>query len=100
MFLTQVWGTIFGAFINYVIMVSIVTSKRDMLTDINGTYAWSGQYFQSLNTQATTWSLAKELYGLGKPYVLVPLGVVFGFGLVALHRLIIVVSSTSLHKWT
>ena len=46
MFLTQVWGTILGCIVNYVVMVSIVTSKRDVLLDPQGTNIWSGQTVQ------------------------------------------------------
>ena len=88
MFLTQVWGTIFGAFINYAVMISIVASRRDLLLDPNGSYAWSGQTFQSLNNQATTWALAKQLYTIGTPYVLVPAGLGIGFAIVLLHRVV------------
>lgn len=86
MFLTQVWGTIFGAFINYVVMISIVNSHRYLLTDTNGSYVWSGQTFQSLNTQASTWALAEYLYTAGTQYILVPVGLAIGFGLVVIHK--------------
>ncbi|ORX37672.1 OPT oligopeptide transporter [Kockovaella imperatae] len=86
MFLTQIWGTVFGAFINYAVMISIVNSRRELLLNPNGDYAWSGQAFQSLNNQATTWALAKYLYSAGDPYVLVPVGLAIGFGLVMIHR--------------
>ena len=86
MVLTQIWGTILGAIVNYVVMISIVNSHRELLIDTNGTYAWSGQVFQSLNTQATTWALAKYLYTTGTQYFLVPIGLVIGFGLVVVHK--------------
>ncbi|KAL1412167.1 hypothetical protein Q8F55_003176 [Vanrija albida] len=89
MFLTQVWGTIFGAFINYVVMVSVVNQHRDLLVNSNGNSAWSGQYFQSLDNQATTWALAKYLYSAGKPYVLVPAGLGIGFLICVLHWVIV-----------
>ena len=40
MFLTQVWGTILGAIINYVVMVSVVDAQRDILLDPIGTNIW------------------------------------------------------------
>jgi OPT family oligopeptide transporter len=80
MFLTQVWGALLGAIVNYVVMVSIVTSQREVLLDPVGTNVWSGQYVQSLNSQAVTWSLAKQLYGVNGAYFLVPMGLVIGFG--------------------
>ncbi|PCH44332.1 peptide transporter MTD1 [Wolfiporia cocos MD-104 SS10] len=78
MFVTQVWGTILGAAINYAVMVSIVDAQREILTSPLGTNVWSGQYVQSLNSAAITWSLAKELYGPNGPYIWVPLSLLFG----------------------
>ncbi|KAG6887980.1 hypothetical protein C0995_011263 [Termitomyces sp. Mi166 len=67
-FLTQVWGTILGAVINYIVMISVVDAQRDILLDPRGTNVWSGQVPQSLNSAAVTWSLAKQLYGKDGPY--------------------------------
>ncbi|OJT06231.1 Oligopeptide transporter 8 [Trametes pubescens] len=78
MFLTQIWGTILGAIVNYVVMVSVVDAQRDILLDPRGTNVWSGQYPQSLNSAAVTWSLAKQLYGPHGPYIWIPLSLVFG----------------------
>ncbi|KIP08832.1 hypothetical protein PHLGIDRAFT_23337 [Phlebiopsis gigantea 11061_1 CR5-6] len=80
MFLTQVWGTILGAIINYAVMVSIVDAQRDILLDPRGTNVWSGQYPQSLNSAAVTWSLAKQLYSPSGPYFIVPMGLLIGIG--------------------
>lgn len=97
MFLTQVWGTVFGAFMNYVVMISIVNQHRDLLVESNGNYAWSGAHFQSLNNQATTWALSADLYSAGSRYILVPVGLGLGFILVALHRAFVHVSSHPEH---
>jgi len=78
MFLTQVWGTIFGAVVNYVVMISIVDAQRDILLSPTGTNVWSGQVPQSLNSAAVTWSLAKELYGFNGPYWIIPLSLIIG----------------------
>jgi hypothetical protein len=94
MFLTQIWGTVFGAFINYVVMISIVNEHRDLLLNSNGNYAWSGASFQSLNNQATTWALSSDLYSAGSRYILVPVGLALGFILVFIHRVIVHVSVT------
>jgi hypothetical protein len=88
MFLTQIYGTVLGAFLNYVVMISIVNSHRDLLISGNGSYAWSGQYFQSLNTQATTWALSKYLYGSDGKYSLIPIGLGIGAAFVVLHRIV------------
>ncbi|KAI8974273.1 OPT oligopeptide transporter protein-domain-containing protein [Trametes punicea] len=79
MFLTQVWGTILGAAVNYVVMVSVVDAQREILLDPRGTNIWSGQYPQSLNSAAVTWSLAKQLYGPHGPYIWIPLALLFAW---------------------
>ncbi|KAF9446473.1 oligopeptide transporter [Macrolepiota fuliginosa MF-IS2] len=78
MFLTQVWGTILGAVVNYVVMISVVTAQRDVLLSPTGTNIWSGQVTQSLNSAAVTWSLAKQLYGFNGPYFIIPLSLLIG----------------------
>ncbi|KAK0470542.1 oligopeptide transporter [Armillaria novae-zelandiae] len=78
MFLTQVWGTILGAIVSYVVMISVVDKQREILTDPSGTAVWSGKTLQSLNSAAVTWSLAKQLYGRNGPYLIVPLGLLIG----------------------
>ncbi|WOO82729.1 Oligopeptide transporter 5 [Vanrija pseudolonga] len=90
MFLTQIWGTVFGAFINYVVMISVVNAHRDLLVDTNGSAQWSGQAFQSMNNQATTWALAKYMYSLQGKYYIVPFGLLIGFGFVVLHRVFVI----------
>lgn len=97
MFLTQIYGTIVGAFINYAVMISIVSSNRDVLVNSNGNASWSGATIQSYNTNATSWALAEYLYKFGKPYGLVPWGLLIGFGLVGVHRIIYQVSDP-LHR--
>lgn len=92
MFLTQIYGTVLGGFINYAVMISIVSGNRDLLADSDGNSSWSGASIQSYNTNATSWALAKYLYGAGSKYYLVPIGLAVGAGLVAVHRLIAYVS--------
>ena len=93
MFLTQIYGTILGGFINYAVMISIVSGNRELLRDSNGNSSWSGATIQSYNTNATSWALAKYLYKAGALYEMVPIGLGIGFGIVALHRVIVYVSS-------
>ncbi len=93
MFLTQIYGTILGGFVNYAVMVSIVNNNRDLLTDSNGTSSWSGATIKSYNTNAASWALAKYMYQTGTKYELVPFGLAFGAGLVALHRAIVYVGA-------
>ncbi|KAK1460407.1 OPT oligopeptide transporter [Colletotrichum melonis] len=88
MFLTQIYGTIIGGFINYAVMISIVNGNRELLVDSDGNSSWSGATMQSYNTNATSWALAKYLYKTGGKYALVPIGLGIGFGVVIVHRII------------
>ncbi|GKT76853.1 OPT oligopeptide transporter [Colletotrichum tofieldiae] len=88
MFLTQIYGTILGGFINYAVMISIVNGNRELLVDSDGNSSWSGATMQSYNTNATSWALAKYLYKTGGKYSLVPIGLGIGFGIVIVHRII------------
>lgn len=94
MFLTQVYGTVLGGFINYVVMISIVGSNRDVLRNSNGNSSWSGATIQAYNTNATSWALARYLYSIGSIYYVVPVGIAIGAGLVVVHRVVAYVSNT------
>lgn len=85
MFGTQIYGTLLGAALNYVVMTTIVTNQREILLDPKGTNVWSGSAMQSLNSQAITWALAKEMYGRSGRYVVVPLGLLVGAAFPVLH---------------
>ncbi|KAH8894602.1 peptide transporter MTD1 [Thozetella sp. PMI_491] len=98
MFATQIYGTLLGAGLNYIVMTSIVTSQRDILLDSQGTNVWSGSLMQSLNSQAISWALAKQMYGSTERYLLVPLGIVFGIFIPMIHWGI-VKAFPSLRKW-
>lgn len=87
MFLTQCWGTIFGGFISYVVMVSIVTANEALLTEGDGNASWSGATMQSYNTNATAWALAAHLYKAGQTYFMVPIGLAIGAAAVIVHRI-------------
>ncbi|KAI9642561.1 hypothetical protein NHQ30_009366 [Ciborinia camelliae] len=89
MFLTQVYGTILGGFINYVVMISIINGNRELLATGNGDNSWSGATIQAFNTNAASWALAKELYRSGKKYSVVPLGLIIGASIVAAHRIVV-----------
>lgn len=96
MFLTQVYGTILGGFVNYAVMISIVDNNRALLTEGNGDSSWSGATLQAYNTNATAWALAKYLYKTGATYAMVPIGLAIGAGAVAAHRIFVHVSATYL----
>ncbi|KAH4840924.1 hypothetical protein HBI88_155800 [Parastagonospora nodorum] len=87
MFMTQIYGTVLGGFINYAVMISIVTGNKKLLADSNGDSSWSGATIQSYNTNATTWALASYLYKQGQAYSIVPFGLLIGAGIVAAHRI-------------
>ncbi|RFU25709.1 hypothetical protein B7463_g10629, partial [Scytalidium lignicola] len=89
MFLTQIYGTILGGFINYAMMIAIVTGNRELLVDGNGDSSWSGATIQSFNTNAASWALAKYLYQTGTRYSMVPIGLAIGAGAVVIHRIVI-----------
>jgi OPT oligopeptide transporter protein len=93
MFLTQIYGTVLGAFINYGVMISIVGGNRELLVNGNGNASWSGATMQAYNTNAASWALAKYLYKAGTTYEIVPIGLAIGAGLVAVHRLVVYVST-------
>ncbi|OJJ78095.1 hypothetical protein ASPBRDRAFT_114757 [Aspergillus brasiliensis CBS 101740] len=87
MFLTQIYGTILGGFINYAIMISIVTGNKELLSSGNGNSSWSGATMQSYNTNAASWALASYLYRSGTPYAMVPIGLAIGAAAVVAHRI-------------
>lgn len=91
-FIAQVSGTILGAIFNYVLYKSIVDAHRTDLINPIGTRIWSGWNSQEINSAAITWgALSAELYGPGKTYFQIPLGLLYGFLapflLYAMHRL-------------
>ncbi|KAF7588561.1 hypothetical protein BBP40_005516 [Aspergillus hancockii] len=85
MFATQIYGTLLGAGLNYVVMTTIVSNQREILLDPVGNNVWSGATIQNLNTQAITWALAKAVYGVKGRYLIVPLGLVIGLALPVIH---------------
>jgi hypothetical protein len=88
MFLTQIYGTVLGGFINYAVMISIVAGNRALLANGNGNASWSGATLQAYNTNAASWALAPYLYKIGSKYETVPLGLLVGAGIVAMHRIL------------
>ena len=85
MFSTQIYGSLLGAYLNYAVMSVIVSSKRAILLDPEGNNTWSGSTIQSFNSEAVTWSLAKQMYSSHGRYVIVPLGLVIGLIFPVLH---------------
>ncbi|PYH88062.1 OPT superfamily oligopeptide transporter, partial [Aspergillus ellipticus CBS 707.79] len=85
MFGTQVYGTLLGAALNYVVMAIIVANQREILLSPIGNNVWSGSTMQSLNSQAITWVLAKQVYSIQGLYFIVPMGLLIGLGLPVVH---------------
>ncbi|SJX62699.1 related to peptide transporter Mtd1 [Sporisorium reilianum f. sp. reilianum] len=85
MFVSQIVGTVFGAFLNYAIASTIIRSKFALLHTNTGSYVWSGAYYQSLNVSAVTWSMAKYMYGPRTPYFIIPMAVLVGIAAVCVH---------------
>ncbi|KAH7889787.1 OPT oligopeptide transporter protein-domain-containing protein [Phlebopus sp. FC_14] len=79
-FAAQFSGTILGSIFNYVLYKSIVDAHRADLQNPLGTRLWSGWNSQEINSAAITWgALAAELYGPGKMYFQIPMGLLYGF---------------------
>ena len=103
MFLTQIYGTVLGGFINYAVMISIVKGNRPLLVNGNGNSSWSGATLQAYNTNAASWALAAYMYKIGTQYQVVPIGIAVGAGTVIIHRIIYWVSLpllTLLHRYS
>ena len=71
-----------------VVMISITGAQREILLNPTGNNIWSGQVVQALNSNAITWSLAKELYSPSGPYFIVPMGIFIGFAVTVVHWLV------------
>ena len=79
-------------------MVAITGSQRELLLEPTGNNVWSGVNVQSLNSEAITWSLARQLYGPSGPYFIIPLGIFIGFGTSFVHWLVFKVNEqTEIH---
>ena len=92
MFVTQIYGTMLGGFINYAIMTSVISDNREILLSGNGDASWSGSTIQSYNTNAASWALAPYLYKKGTQYEMVPIGLALGAAAVVVHRIVYRVS--------
>jgi hypothetical protein len=96
-FATQVIGCLFGACLNYIMMISyaspcsspfhttltvftsIVQNQAEILTSIEGTSIWSGANIQQFNTLAIAWSIAPKMFSIGARYQWVTVAFLLGF---------------------
>ena len=85
MFITQVLGTVYGAFLNYAVASTIISCNWELIHSDMGSYVWSGAYYQSLNASGVAWSMARYMYGPAMRYFIVPMAVLLGMGLVVVH---------------
>ncbi|EKM55312.1 uncharacterized protein PHACADRAFT_255841 [Phanerochaete carnosa HHB-10118-sp] len=78
-FLMQMIGTVVGAILNYIMMLSIINSNREALLSISGTRLWSGQNAQTYNSNAISWgALAPQMFGPKGVYHMVPISLAIG----------------------
>ncbi|GBE83823.1 OPT oligopeptide transporter [Sparassis crispa] len=78
-FAMQISGTIVGALLNYVMMLSIINAQRPALLSISGTRLWSGQNAQAYNSNAISWgALGSEMFGSSGTYHMVPIALAIG----------------------
>ncbi|KHJ32003.1 putative proton-coupled oligopeptide transporter of the plasma membrane [Erysiphe necator] len=87
----QTIGTVFGAIINFFVMSTITTNRRDILLSTQGTNVWSGHAVQSFNSNAIAFgALSKYLFGAGRRYQFVifalPLGCLIPLPFYFLHK--------------
>ncbi|GAA5873783.1 hypothetical protein JCM1840_002073 [Sporobolomyces johnsonii] len=75
----QTIGTVVGSILQLIIMKSVISNQREILTSVQGSNIWSGQQVQSFNSQAVAWgALAKHMYGPGSTYFIIPIAIVIG----------------------
>ncbi|KAH9939462.1 OPT oligopeptide transporter [Amylocystis lapponica] len=78
-FCMQMMGTIVGALLNYVMMLSIINAQRPALLSLAGTRLWSGQNAQAYNSNAISWgALGPEMFGPSGTYHMVPVSLAIG----------------------
>ncbi|KZT11134.1 OPT oligopeptide transporter [Laetiporus sulphureus 93-53] len=78
-FCMQMAGTVVGAILNYIMMLSIINAQRPALLSIAGTRLWSGQNAQSYNSNAISWgALGPEMFGPHSTYRMVPISLAIG----------------------
>ncbi len=90
LFLTQVYGTVFGALVNYAVMISNVSSNCELLINSNGDSSWSGANMQSYNKNPIPGRWQNTFKTVAR-YAIVPLGIIIGAVFVIVHRAIVYV---------
>ncbi|KZT09762.1 OPT oligopeptide transporter [Laetiporus sulphureus 93-53] len=81
-FCMQLIGTVVGAILNYVMMLTIIQNDRAALLSISGTRLWSGQNAQQYNSNAIAWgALGLQMFGPHATYRMVPISLAIGAAL-------------------
>ncbi|KAH9934458.1 OPT oligopeptide transporter [Epithele typhae] len=78
-FSMQIMGTVVGAILNYIMMITIIDAQRADLLTIAGTRLWSGQNAQGFNTNGISWGgLGPQMFGVHGVYHIVPICLAIG----------------------
>ncbi|TEB34322.1 OPT superfamily oligopeptide transporter [Coprinellus micaceus] len=77
-FVSLLWGLVLGGLVNYAVSESVIQHQSATLIAPTGLYMWSGQLMQTMNSEAMTWALARDLYSIQGPYYMVPFGLLIG----------------------
>lgn len=91
-FTAQMPSYIVGAIFNYIMMISIVISQREIVTSVADSNIGLGQNVQQYNTLAVDWSIAGDLFSVDTRYqrvtfaLLVRIVVPFPFWIIPLHQ--------------
>ncbi|KAG0150017.1 hypothetical protein CROQUDRAFT_58749 [Cronartium quercuum f. sp. fusiforme G11] len=78
--IAQLGGTLLGAIIQYLVMITIVRTQHDTLLLPHGNGVFTGMYLSLMASEATSWGIfSRELYFPGKKYAIVPFFLLLGF---------------------
>ncbi|KAH9442970.1 hypothetical protein MJO29_014173 [Puccinia striiformis f. sp. tritici] len=78
--IAQLIGTIAGGIVHVAVMLSIVTSQREVLLMPNGNGMFTGMVLSVMASQSTGWGLfSRAIYYPGKIYAFVPYSLLLGF---------------------
>ncbi|KAH9450047.1 hypothetical protein MJO28_014302 [Puccinia striiformis f. sp. tritici] len=76
----QLIGTITGGIVHVMVMMSIITSQREVLLMPNGNGIFTGMHLSVIASQSTGWGLfSRAIYYPGKIYAIVPYSLIIGF---------------------
>ncbi|KAG9284968.1 hypothetical protein G9A89_009778 [Geosiphon pyriformis] len=83
MFITQIYGTVIGAFVNYFVLNAVIDAKRSYLdgTELDPTGQWTGRAPAVFNSASIVWGLIgpARFFGPGSIYYSCLFGFAIGF---------------------